>query len=431
MVAQAYERHKPEQTLLHRVVREHLETMLAEANAADGPGVRRYVELEFRKYVRCGILAHGFARARCKTCGTDLLVAFSCKGRGICPSCGARRMANTGAHLVEHVLPDVSIRQWVPAVPFDLGFLMARDPRLLSSVLRIFVDVVSKWHKAKATVPSPKTGAISFVQRFGSSLNQHVHFHVLVLDGVYRPTKNGDSLVFEPSHHPTSDDLRSLTLLVLRRVRTLLKRRGIIGDKEDPLEGQSSQTTTTPSGFFADIDQDGHVVVPQPLEKRRASATSSLADTAGLSIDASVFIPAGDFAGRERLCRYVARHPFAPERLSETADGRIAYKLKKPRNGRPFLVLTPLAFLRRIALLVPPALLSSRALPRRLCSQFNISATRRPGESSSSSLPELRPNRIREHARIPVCCRSSLRARTRSRIRIGVRSSRLICSRFR
>ena len=33
-------------------------------------------------YLQCGILAHGFARARCEQCGQDFLVAYSCKGRG-------------------------------------------------------------------------------------------------------------------------------------------------------------------------------------------------------------------------------------------------------------------------------------------------------------------------------------------------------------
>jgi Transposase zinc-binding domain len=45
--------------------------------------------------LECGILAHGFARARCGECGHDFLIAFSCKGRGVCPACNARRMAET------------------------------------------------------------------------------------------------------------------------------------------------------------------------------------------------------------------------------------------------------------------------------------------------------------------------------------------------
>jgi hypothetical protein len=66
----------------------------------------RYVEREFRKYLRCGVLSAGFSRWRCPRCGKDLLVAHSCKGRGLCPSCTGRRMAATALHVVSKVLPD-------------------------------------------------------------------------------------------------------------------------------------------------------------------------------------------------------------------------------------------------------------------------------------------------------------------------------------
>jgi hypothetical protein len=46
-----------------------------------------------------------------RSIGQDRLVPFSCKGRGFCPSCGGRRVAERAAHLVDHVLPDVPIRQ--------------------------------------------------------------------------------------------------------------------------------------------------------------------------------------------------------------------------------------------------------------------------------------------------------------------------------
>ncbi|WP_373368372.1 transposase zinc-binding domain-containing protein [Ottowia beijingensis] len=59
----------------------------------------------FAKYLECGIFAHGFARARCGDCGHDYFVAFSCKGRGVCPSCTTRRMVETAAHLNDHVSP--------------------------------------------------------------------------------------------------------------------------------------------------------------------------------------------------------------------------------------------------------------------------------------------------------------------------------------
>ena len=62
-------------------------------------------------------------------------MAFSCKRRGFCPSCGARRMAETAAHLVEHVLPEQPIRQWVLSFPYPLRFLFATRPAVLTQVL--------------------------------------------------------------------------------------------------------------------------------------------------------------------------------------------------------------------------------------------------------------------------------------------------------
>jgi len=64
-----------------------------------GYGLPQWVERDFRGYLECGILAYGFARARCEDCGHERLIPFSCKGRGICPSCNARRMCEVAAHL--------------------------------------------------------------------------------------------------------------------------------------------------------------------------------------------------------------------------------------------------------------------------------------------------------------------------------------------
>ena len=90
---------------MHRVVREQLETFLARA-AARGQASPRFIEQELRAYLRCGILAHGFLRLRCDDCGHDRLVAFSCKRRGFCPSCGGRRMVyapHTQANAIDFI----------------------------------------------------------------------------------------------------------------------------------------------------------------------------------------------------------------------------------------------------------------------------------------------------------------------------------------
>jgi hypothetical protein len=106
--SEVYRPRKPAASALYH---DHFETFRARAaDLCDGEGLPAFVE-EFRDFLRCGWLAGGFARLRCSQCRSERLVAFSCKGRGFCPSCGGRRMAERAAHLVDHVLPDVPVRQ--------------------------------------------------------------------------------------------------------------------------------------------------------------------------------------------------------------------------------------------------------------------------------------------------------------------------------
>jgi len=90
------------------------------------------------------LFAHGFARARCDDCGHDYFVAFSCKGRGVCPSCNTRRMVETAAHLTDHVFPRLPVRQWVLSVPKRLRYFMQRDGAVLNMVLRVFLRVIEQ-----------------------------------------------------------------------------------------------------------------------------------------------------------------------------------------------------------------------------------------------------------------------------------------------
>jgi len=93
-----YEPGTPETSILYRTVQTPLETFLARTAGEDGrPGFPGFVKREFEAYLRCGVLAHGFARVRCDGCTFERLVPFSCKGRGFCPSCGCRRMTEHAA----------------------------------------------------------------------------------------------------------------------------------------------------------------------------------------------------------------------------------------------------------------------------------------------------------------------------------------------
>ena len=127
-----------------------LETFLARARERETT-VPRFVEREFRTFLDCGILTHGFLRVRCDECRCERLVPFSCKGRGFRPSCGGRRMADTAAHLVDRVFPAVPVRQWVLTVPWVLRYRMAYDAALTSDVPRRDVGRGSGSHGTEFT----------------------------------------------------------------------------------------------------------------------------------------------------------------------------------------------------------------------------------------------------------------------------------------
>jgi ribosomal protein S27E len=130
-----YSRHRPESTLLYRLVAEHYPKFRDRRAAEDLP-LPRYVEHEFEAYLKCGRLEHGFLRVKCESCQAEKPVAFSCKRRGFCPSCGGRRMAETAALLVDNVLPRQPIRQWVLSLPFALRYLLATRPAVVTQVAR-------------------------------------------------------------------------------------------------------------------------------------------------------------------------------------------------------------------------------------------------------------------------------------------------------
>jgi hypothetical protein len=156
---------------LYKAVQEGLSTFLEEAGQV-GNGLPRYVQREFERYLECGVLAHGFIRVRCDSCKDELLVAFSCKARGVCPSCNAMRAHLTAAHLVDNVLPVAPYRQWTFSFPWKLRWALARDERLLSSVLTVCLRALFSIQRRRARKLGVRgqTGAITFVQRFGSAL---------------------------------------------------------------------------------------------------------------------------------------------------------------------------------------------------------------------------------------------------------------------
>src|SRR5262249_57826159 len=89
-------------------------------------------------------------------------VAFSCKQRGLCPSCGARRMCDVAANVTDAILPSAPVRQWVLSLPFELRGLAATKPDVLTALGRIFAEEVERVTKRLAGLAGAETGSISF-----------------------------------------------------------------------------------------------------------------------------------------------------------------------------------------------------------------------------------------------------------------------------
>ena len=317
-----YRRRQPERTVLYRTVQTHLATWLELAHDESGRSAPAHVEREFRRYLECGILAHGFARARCAGCGHDFLVAFSCKGRGVCPSCNTRRMVETAAHLADHVIPRLPVRQWVLSVPKRLRYFLQADPAVQNLALHIFLSAVEQGLRAAGPVAQGSTariGAVAFIHRFGALLNPHVHFHCVVVDGVFEAGNDArESVRFHKTPALCAEQLADIQHNIRRRLLRALTRRGL-------LEPEVAEE-------MAAWDHDG-----------------------GFSLDASVRIEADDRSGLERLLRYCARPVFALERLRQIDPEHLAYESVKPGpGGSVSLLLTPLELIERLAALIPP-----------------------------------------------------------------------------
>ena len=158
--------------------------------------------------------------------------------RGFCPSCGARRIAQTAAHLVDHVIPHVAVRQWVLSLPIPLRLLLAAQPKLVTPVLQVVHRVIKRhlFGQAGLKPEEADSGAVTLIQRFGSAANLNIHLHCLVLDGVYRRGADG-APEFVEAPAPTDKALQAVLLKIITRTMKLLTRRGVLVEEEGSTYG--------------------------------------------------------------------------------------------------------------------------------------------------------------------------------------------------
>ena len=365
-----YLRRDPERSFLYQTVRENWQTFLAHAENT-GKGLPFYVVREFEGYLKCGILAYGFARMKCEQCRHEKLVAFSCKKRGFCPSCCGRRMAETGVFLSERMFPKVPVRQWVMSFPVPLRYWMAANPKLMSTVLGIVTRAVAGFYRKRGIargIGSGETGAVTLVQRFGNSVNVNVHFHQLWVEGVFAKSSSG-----VPGHRwvpkPADQDISQVLETIQKRVLRLLIKRGYL-EAADKVAEDTSERLETDEPLFASLmsastqnriatgDRSGQRVRKVGsfgVAGERAIKEGSLcAYLGGFSLHANVFIEAGKPKKLERLCRYVSRPPVAEDRLYRLENGDIGYFLKSEWKDGTFAVrFSPHEFIEKIVALIP------------------------------------------------------------------------------
>ncbi len=342
-----YARREPEKTVLHQLVREHLESFLEEGRrrSVHGEGYPAYVEQTFRRYLTCGIMAHGCAKLRCAACGHELFVAFSCKGRGVCPSCQARRMSEIAATLVDTLLPAVPFRQWVFTYPVPLRLAMARDPKLLTAVMQRSLRTLAASQRRRARAlgyRKVQTAALSALQRFGSAINLNPHAHVLTPDGVFTVEDDG-TLRFVALPPPSDDEVEKVARGVMHRVRRLLSRM-----EDDAAVGADEDDCALSTSLV-------EALAPRSQGRAPPSPSHRCAQVEGFGVHADVAAGPERRDVLERLIRYALRPPLAQSRLTRLPSGRIRYKLRKPwHDGSTHIEFEPLTLMRRLALLIPP-----------------------------------------------------------------------------
>ncbi|MGH7186023.1 MAG: transposase, partial [Pseudomonadota bacterium] len=187
------------------------------------------------------------------------------------------------------------------------------------AALRLFLGTVEQCLRAHSAGagPAARLGAVAFIHRFGSALNPHLHFHCVVIDGVFEATSAG-SVVFHPATGLDGPAIATVQTKVRRRLLQSFVRRGLLAGDD-------------------------------------ARAMQAWAHGGGFSVDAAVRIEASDRPGLTRLLRYGARPPFALERLRQRDAEHLIYENTRPGpGGSGPQILTPLQLIDRLAALIPP-----------------------------------------------------------------------------
>jgi hypothetical protein len=202
-------------------------------------------------------------------------------------------MSQTAAHLVDHVITHVPVRQWILSLPIPLRVLLAAQPELVTSVLQVVQRVFMRHLLGAAGLMADEGhgGAGTPIQRFGSAA------HTL------RPPQAA-AITCRIAFGPRAGQM----VLTLR--------------------GAMPREVTSRQPLRADID--------------------------GFSLHTAVRVEANDRKRLEQLRRYITRPALSDERVQLNAAGQVELELETSmRDGTMHLLMSPPELMQRLAALVP------------------------------------------------------------------------------
>jgi hypothetical protein len=275
---------------------------------------RGFVDDVVARYLDCGTAEAGFARLKCLECGSERLLTFSCRQRGLCPSCDAKRAAAFAAFLHDEVLEEVPHAMWVFTIPKMLRVYFLHYRELLGELSRAAYETVKElMGKAVLEEEHLRPGMVSVVQTFGDQVRFHPHLHVLCSRGGWNARGEWVPLPYV--------DTRKAEELFRHRVLRLLKDKDLLSEER--------------------------------IELLLSWKTS------GFSIDESVRIPAGEKRMLEHVVRYMLRSPVSLSRTRWEPGSREVFYTSKGSHDEPEQTqlngqsIDPLEFIARVITQIP------------------------------------------------------------------------------
>src|SRR5215472_15411916 len=202
-------------------------------------------------------------------------------------------------------------------------------------------------------------------QRAGGALNANLHFHTLVLDGVFTEAPGG-ALAFHPARGPSDAEVTAALTTIRHRVHRLLVRHGLepADDARGPADRLADESPVLAGMVGASVQGRVALGARAGARVRRlgdardtptvTSRGPRQAHLEGFDLHANVWVGANDRAGLERVCGYIWRPPLGQDRFGRAGDGRVALELKTAwHDGTRELVFEPLEFLERLAAITP------------------------------------------------------------------------------